>query len=304
MQRTKTVTWAGRTAVAGGLVLALGATGNLDVPAGATGSPDAPAAGSQKSASAQSADNSRAERPRMWLPFPCGQKWRVNSYDAQHAPSLDMVREPQSQTEGSRLQAAAPGKVRFTLTDPGAGKVVQIKHANGYYTTYLHLKKITVRKGDTVKRTTKIGTVGRTGDNSNGVPHLHFEVAKGEGNADQWGDDNGFQNRDAAWLYPKKYKEVGGNWRNQVSHSCSRPKPTSYAKYRVVKPVNKREWAGAKYKSAGKLATGMVISLGCNHSTTPDGKLWRRLKGSGGADSKGLWVRASSTYVKKIGSCS
>lgn len=268
---------------------------------------------------AQGADRAGAgrgevERPRkpmrrLWMPFPCGQKWRVNTWDAKHWPALDMVREPQHKTEGSTVRAAASGTVRFAEWNGGAGNVVQIKHAYGYYTTYLHLKKRSVKKGQKVKRTTKIGTVGQTGSNGR-TPHLHFEVAKGKKNANHWGEDHGDKYRKVANLYPKRYDDNngggpgGGEWRNQVSHSCSAPKPTKWAPFKVVKTVNKREWAGAKFASSGKLRKGDRVMLGCNHTRKPGGKLYRRLDSGGGPDGRGLWVRSSSKYVEQIKGCS
>ncbi|WP_367038375.1 M23 family metallopeptidase [Streptomyces sp. Je 1-332] len=254
-------------------------------------------------------DAVRKPMRRLWMPLPCGQKWRVNTWDAQHWPALDMVREPQHKTEGSTVRAAASGTVRFAKWDGGAGNVVQIKHSYGYYTTYLHLKKRSVKAGQKVKRTTKIGTVGQTGSNGN-TPHLHFEVAKGKGNANHWGEDKGDKYRKVANLYPKTYNDNngggpgGGEWRNQVSHSCSAPKPTKWAPFKVVKEVNKRKWAGTKYESSGKLKKGKTVMLGCNHTRKPDGKLYRRLDGGGGADGRGLWVRSSTKYVKQTAGCS
>ena len=54
------------------------------------------------------------------------------------------------------------------------GNYVKIKHNDGYYTLYAHLRTVYVKKGDLVKRGEKIGYMGDTG-NAYGV-HLHFEV--------------------------------------------------------------------------------------------------------------------------------
>lgn len=56
------------------------------------------------------------------------------------------------------------------------GNYVKIKHGNGYYTLYAHLKygSVTVKVGDKVTKGQTIGYMGNTG-HSIGA-HLHFEV--------------------------------------------------------------------------------------------------------------------------------
>lgn len=54
------------------------------------------------------------------------------------------------------------------------GNFVKIKHPDGYYTLYAHLKSVKVKKGDNVKTGQVIGYMGNTGK-SYGA-HLHFEV--------------------------------------------------------------------------------------------------------------------------------
>lgn len=62
------------------------------------------------------------------------------------------------------------------------GNYVQIKHPNGMYTLYAHLKKgsVKVKKGDKVSKEQLLGTMGNSGRTSGtsattGI-HLHFEV--------------------------------------------------------------------------------------------------------------------------------
>jgi len=54
------------------------------------------------------------------------------------------------------------------------GKMISIRHGNGYITKYAHLNKILVKKGQAVKRGDKLGLVGQTGRSTG--PHLHYEV--------------------------------------------------------------------------------------------------------------------------------
>ena len=82
--------------------------------------------------------------------------------------------------------AHSDGKVVWTQTgqknNPGSkgnasyGNCVKIKHPDGYYTLYAHLKSVSVKTGQNVVKGQKIGVMGNTG-NSYGR-HLHFEVRK------------------------------------------------------------------------------------------------------------------------------
>ena len=57
------------------------------------------------------------------------------------------------------------------------GNYVLVRHANGYFTRYAHLKKgVLVRKGDRVDETTLLGVMGDSGKTT--ARHLHFEVSK------------------------------------------------------------------------------------------------------------------------------
>lgn len=57
------------------------------------------------------------------------------------------------------------------------GNYVYIKHPNGYYSRYAHLKKgtISVKKGESVNNETPIGIMGDSGRSYG--RHLHFEVS-------------------------------------------------------------------------------------------------------------------------------
>ena len=77
--------------------------------------------------------------------------------------------------EGSRVFATADGTVReVAQRNSTSGQTVVIDHGNGYETSYNHLSKINVRKGQQVRRGDIIALSGDTGLSLS--PHLHYEV--------------------------------------------------------------------------------------------------------------------------------
>ena len=78
--------------------------------------------------------------------------------------------------EGTLIFAARSGVVTMAGKANGYGKLVIIKHDQGFETYYAHLSKILVRPGQKVKRRKVIGRVGSSGYST--TPHLHFEVRK------------------------------------------------------------------------------------------------------------------------------
>ena len=78
---------------------------------------------------------------------------------------------------GEPVHAAADGIVEEVVKSrKGLGNVVTINHGDGYRTRYAHLADIEVRKGRAVKRGTRIGYVGMSGNSF--APHLHYEVLR------------------------------------------------------------------------------------------------------------------------------
>jgi murein DD-endopeptidase MepM/ murein hydrolase activator NlpD len=79
-----------------------------------------------------------------------------------------------SARSGSPIISPANGLVVFTGWERGYGRVIVIKHARGFKTKYAHLRKFLVKKGQYVKKGTKIGLVGNSGRTTGS--HLHYEV--------------------------------------------------------------------------------------------------------------------------------
>jgi len=83
---------------------------------------------------------------------------------------------------GDPVLAAAAGRVTYIGTGiPGLGKLVVIKHDNGFITVYAHNKDIMVKEQQAVKRGQKIAEVGNTDADR---PKLHFQIRKGSAAVD------------------------------------------------------------------------------------------------------------------------
>ena len=80
---------------------------------------------------------------------------------------------------GTPVQTIGSGRVEFAGPKTGEGNMVQIAHANGYETMYLHLSRMFVHRGEHVEIGKTIGLVGSTGLSTG--PHLDFRfLQKGQ----------------------------------------------------------------------------------------------------------------------------
>lgn len=83
---------------------------------------------------------------------------------------------------GDPVVAAASGRVTYTGAGiPGLGKLVVIKHDNGFITVYAHNREILVKEQQAVARGQKIAELGATDADR---PKLHFQIRKGSAPVD------------------------------------------------------------------------------------------------------------------------
>lgn len=75
---------------------------------------------------------------------------------------------------GTPIVSIGDGVVTRVENHPFAGRYLEIKHGSTYSTRYLHMHRIDVRRGDSIKRGERIGLSGATGRVTG--PHLHFEL--------------------------------------------------------------------------------------------------------------------------------
>ena len=83
---------------------------------------------------------------------------------------------------GDPVIAAAAGRVTYVGSGiPGLGKLVVIKHDQGYITVYAHNKDVLVKEQQNVARGQKIAELGNSDAER---PKLHFQIRKGSAAVD------------------------------------------------------------------------------------------------------------------------
>ena len=92
---------------------------------------------------------------------------------------IDIVPSPCNNNEILAFADGVVTSVQKTGVQYGTGCYVRLKHNNGLYTLYYHLKSgsVCVNVGDKVRKGQKLGIIGTTGQ-STGI-HLHFQIDKG-----------------------------------------------------------------------------------------------------------------------------
>ncbi|MDR0954239.1 MAG: M23 family metallopeptidase [Rikenellaceae bacterium] len=77
--------------------------------------------------------------------------------------------------EGTRVFATADGTVTLAASNQATtGTTLEIDHGNGYKTSYHHLSRLTVRRGNQVRRGDIVALTGNTGLSL--APHLHYGI--------------------------------------------------------------------------------------------------------------------------------
>ncbi|WP_052340795.1 M23 family metallopeptidase [Salinarimonas rosea] len=80
--------------------------------------------------------------------------------------------------EGTPVRAAESGTVAYAGEElRGYGKLVLVRHDDGYVSAYAHNSELLVARGDAVRRGQVIANSGRTGNVTS--PQLHFEIRQG-----------------------------------------------------------------------------------------------------------------------------
>jgi len=124
-----------------------------------------------------------------WISSPYGVRISPFTGKEQFHPGIDIAG-----ADKTPIVAPANGTITFVGKDGPLGMCVRIKHGSAYESTYGHLDKASVRKGQRVDRGDVIGYMGSSGRSTG--PHLHYELAKNGKNVNplgymmDWKNDN------------------------------------------------------------------------------------------------------------------
>jgi murein DD-endopeptidase MepM/ murein hydrolase activator NlpD len=106
-----------------------------------------------------------------------GNHWETDPFEEGVHNGEDLInRTPTTKAKADWIVAIEKGKVVYTGYGSKSGYYVRVKHANGYYSEYKHLKKgtIVVQTNQMVAKGQRLGYMGDSG-NAQGV-HLHLAI--------------------------------------------------------------------------------------------------------------------------------
>jgi lipoprotein NlpD len=165
---------AASSAGAAGQAPAAAAAGGANAAAGAAGSAAQAAGAAGSAAKPEPAKTAAIDRDpdAGALEFTWPAKGTVLSgYSEPNNKGLDIGGKP-----GDPVVAAAAGQVLYTGTGiRGFGKLIVIRHENGFSSVYAHNRQILVKEGQSVARGQRIAELGDTDADR---PKLHFEIRK------------------------------------------------------------------------------------------------------------------------------
>lgn len=171
----------------------------------------------------------------------------------------------------AEIVAVYDGKVtavQKTGKQYGTGCFVRLKHNDGWYTLYYHMKTntIPVKKGQKVKKGEKLGIIGKTG-NATGV-HLHFQIDKGTSETSINPYDYLFEGKDLFDKYQTgNYKTLYEMYvRERADKSSPAKKVKDITKDGKKHVKNKNANADAIYKKGTVFTANQIVEH--------DGEIW------------------------------
>lgn len=205
-----------------------------------------------------------------------GNHWETCPYKKGEHNGEDLInRTPTTSATPDWIVAIATGKVYKTGYSSKAGYYVYIRHNNGYYSCYMHLKKGTVKvtKNQLVAKGQRIGYMGESG-NAKGI-HLHLAVRPNlKTYVDPYPYLIGERNFDNIWT-------VGTyiTLKSKYIRTSPEVKTNNYIKVKECKPSIKPKLTSDNPNAKAKFKVGVDIEI-TGFSTDGKGNLWGKLENS------------------------
>lgn len=126
-------------------------------------------------------DDKGVARKKAFLRSPLPFSRVTSGFNPRRFHPVLKTRRPHNGTDfgaptGTPIRATGAGKVVVAGRNGGHGNFVKIDHAGPYASSYSHMHRIKVKRGQRVKQGQIIGTVGTTGMSTG--PHLHYQFWK------------------------------------------------------------------------------------------------------------------------------
>lgn len=189
-----------------------------------------------------------------------GNHWETcafSSKDPIHNGEDLINRTPDTSATPDWIVAIENGKVYKTGYGSKSGYYVMIKHANGYYSAYKHLKKntIVVSKNQLVVKGQRLGYMGESG-NAEGI-HLHLAVQPNlKSYTDPYPYLIGEKDFDTIWT-PGKYITLN----KKYIRTSPEVKSNNYVRVGECKPSVKPKLTSDKPKDKARFKIGVEIEL-------------------------------------------
>ena len=189
-----------------------------------------------------------------------GNHWETcafSSKDPIHKGEDLINRTPETSAKPDWIVAIENGKVYKIGYGSKSGYYVMIKHANGYYSAYKHLKKntIVVSKNQLVIKGQRVGYMGESG-NADGI-HLHLAIMPNlKSYTDPYPYLIGEKDFNNIWV-PGKYITL----KSKYIRTSPEVKSNNYVKVKECKPSVKPKLTSNKPNNKARFKVGVEVEL-------------------------------------------
>lgn len=202
-----------------------------------------------------------------------GNHWETDPFEEGVHNGEDLInRTPTTKAKADWIVAIEKGKVVYTGYGSKSGYYVRVKHANGYYSEYKHLKKntIVVQKNQMVAKGQRLGFMGESG-NAQGV-HLHLAVRPNlQTYIDPYPYLIGEKNFDNTFV-PGEYETIKSKYVRKTAKVS-----TNKIKVKEIKKSQRDKLTSTKLTSNARLKIGVRVNI-TGFAVDSKGYVWGKIE--------------------------